>query len=189
MRIPHRRTFALGLALTVAAISLLVSTTGVRAATPLAQVTQFANGKCIDDTGWSRSQGTRLQLYSCLGNSNQHWYENITPCNYWAGDDEYCAMIQNAYSGFCLDVQGNSSRWGTPAIQWGCNPADKAQLFKIEPAPGTSGPPNWMLVASNGLCLDDPNQSSANGTKLQFYGCNLTVAQIWRASGWIGVWP
>ena len=38
-----------------------------------------------------------------------------------------------------------------------------------------------------GTCLDDPGDSSAQGTKLQFYQCNLTAAQVWYEYGWIGV--
>lgn len=31
------------------------------------------SGKCLDDTGWSTTPGTQLQIWSCSGNANQHW--------------------------------------------------------------------------------------------------------------------
>jgi hypothetical protein len=32
-----------------------------------------ASGKCLDDTGWSTTPGTQLQIWSCSGNANQSW--------------------------------------------------------------------------------------------------------------------
>ncbi len=31
------------------------------------------SGKCLDDTGWSTTPGTQLQIGSCTGNANQRW--------------------------------------------------------------------------------------------------------------------
>jgi Ricin-type beta-trefoil lectin domain-like len=141
---------------------------------------------CVDDTGWSTSQGTRLQLYPCTGNSNQYWYENIFSCGQYCGEE---ALLQNAYSGLCINVSGASTANFTPAIQWGCSPTYTNEVFKVLPAPGTSGPPNFNFWVGIGTCLDDPYNSGSTYTKLEFYHCNESVAQTWYAPGMRGVWP
>jgi len=48
---------------------------------------------------------------------------------------------------------------------------------------GTTPPPptgsGSALVNANGMCLDNNAQSTANGNKVQIWGCNGTVAQRW----------
>ncbi|WP_421735059.1 beta-1,3-glucanase family protein [Cellulomonas sp.] len=48
---------------------------------------------------------------------------------------------------------------------------------------GTTPPPptgtGSALTNANGLCLDNNAQSTANGNKIQIWGCNGTVAQKW----------
>ena len=46
-------------------------------------------------------------------------------------------------------------------------PIPLAQFFKF-------------VARSSGRCLDVPGQSTANGTQLQQWDCNGTVAQAWR---------
>jgi hypothetical protein len=31
------------------------------------------SGKCLDDTGWSTTPGTQVQILSCTGGANQKW--------------------------------------------------------------------------------------------------------------------
>ena len=33
------------------------------------------SGKCLDDTGWSTTPGTQVQIWSCTGNANQSWVQ------------------------------------------------------------------------------------------------------------------
>jgi Fibronectin type III-like domain/Ricin-type beta-trefoil lectin domain len=33
------------------------------------------SGKCLDDTGWSTTPGTRVQIWSCTGAANQSWVQ------------------------------------------------------------------------------------------------------------------
>ena len=49
---------------------------------------------------------------------------------------------------------------------------------------GTTNPPpptgsGSALTNANGMCLDNSAQSTANGNKIQIWGCNGTVAQKW----------
>ena len=32
-----------------------------------------ASGKCLDDTGFSTTPGTQVQIWSCTGGTNQAW--------------------------------------------------------------------------------------------------------------------
>jgi len=32
------------------------------------------SGKCLDDTNFSTTPGTQLQIWDCTGNSNQSWH-------------------------------------------------------------------------------------------------------------------
>ncbi len=41
---------------------------------------------------------------------------------------------------------------------------------------GTDGS---LKNTNSGLCLDDPNSSTTEGTRLQIYTCNGTAAQKW----------
>jgi hypothetical protein len=31
------------------------------------------SGKCLDDTGWSTTPGTQVQIWDCTGGANQSW--------------------------------------------------------------------------------------------------------------------
>ncbi len=31
------------------------------------------SGECLDDTGWSTTPGTQLQIWDCTGHANQQW--------------------------------------------------------------------------------------------------------------------
>lgn len=158
---------------------------------PTAYVHNYRNWLCMDDTGYSISDYTRIELWGCNNGSNQQWRElTNTDCTFsynGAGCRNY-VLIQNVYSGKCLDVYQASSANFTPAVQLWCDTNDYAERFFVAPAIGTSGPPNWQIKSwASGTCLDDPGGSSVWGTKLEFYSCNLTTAQIWYAAGWIGV--
>jgi hypothetical protein len=150
------------------------------------QVSNYRNGLCIDDPSGS-TNGARMILWGCNGASNQLWREISTGCGLGGPFESYCAVLQNESSGRCLDVWGASKANGTPAVQYSCNSNDTAEQFKIQPAAGAPGAPYWSVWASGiGVCLDDPNGSSAWGTQLQFYQCNQTASQTWYGPGWIG---
>src|SRR4051812_6698813 len=89
------------------------------------RIVNVNTGRCLDDTGWSRSPGQQLQIWGCLGtNSNQGW--TMTSLGYSHYPDVSVWMYRNNYSGLCLDVRGNS--YGqAPAIQWYCNSNDPAE--------------------------------------------------------------
>jgi Ricin-type beta-trefoil lectin domain-like len=175
--------FGAGLSIALAMMLPVALVADAQSAT--SQVSLHAYNLCLDDTGWSTTQGTRMQLYTCTGNSNQAWIESITYLCQYCGP---VTTVQNVYSGLCLNVSGGSHANFTPAIQWGCNINYSNEAFKV--IPSVYGAPNFSLyVPGTGTCLDDPYHSLSVGTKLEFYQCNNSEAQIWTAPNWIGVWP
>lgn len=137
-------------------------------------IARIGTNLCLDDTGWSKSPGTQMQLWPCTGGSNQDWYPVSTP---WGGQ-----LYKNAYSGLCLDLSQDSQNNFTPAIQWPCDTWDNAQIFYL--AWNTHSGYNWGWAyrpnnGTSGNCLDDPYGRTAWGTKVEFYSCNWTLAQSW----------
>ena len=182
---------AFGALILASAVQLAVPANAEAYVSGASWVVHFGSGLCMDDPGWSTSQGTRLQLYPCTGNANQLWRENIySVCPLFSCPSGLgtigVAEIQNVYSGLCLNISGGYFRNGAAAIQWGCIPGAANEQFWIRPTP--QGPPNWSVYdPRTGGCLDDPYNSGATYTKLQFYQCNLTAAQIWVGAQWVGV--
>ncbi|MGW5481516.1 RICIN domain-containing protein [Streptomyces sp. NPDC004008] len=63
------------------------------------------SGKCINDPGYSRADGTRLVQWTCRrSDSNSQWYEQ---------DVGSSVILHNAYSGRCLNIAGASTRNGS----------------------------------------------------------------------------
>src|SRR5438445_10571849 len=92
------------LAVNLAAMGMFVFAQAARAdyLSGSGPVKNYRNGLCLDDTGWSTSQGTRIQLYYCTGGANQNWHENIyTICLFYICNQGMgyatVAMIQNDY--------------------------------------------------------------------------------------------
>ena len=59
--------------------------------------------------------GTKVQTWSCNGQSNQQWILNSN------------GTITGVQSGLCLDVTGASTADGTPAELWTCNGGSNQQ--------------------------------------------------------------
>jgi Ricin-type beta-trefoil lectin domain-like len=163
---------------TMRKIVLLTAVLGVVGmAVPLAaqaMTPKSAPGKCLDDTNWSRSPGTRLQLWACTGGSNQLW-DQVSAGSDWGGATY---IYKNVYSGLCVDVLGDSSTPGTSAVQWYCNANDKAEKMYEDWQ-------NWiwgfyMINDGTNNCLDDWYANASNGARADFYPCNGTVAQQWN---------
>jgi predicted alpha-1,2-mannosidase len=66
-------------------------------------------GKCLDVFGAGTANGTKIDLYTCNGGSNQHW--RLTAAD----------QIVNPSSGLCLDDPNLSTTKGTQLDIWACN--------------------------------------------------------------------
>jgi hypothetical protein len=114
----------------------------------------LAAGKCLDVPGLTTTQGTQLQIWTCLDGVNQIW-------------TRAASGQLSVYSGSnlrCLDASGNGTANGTPVIIWTCN-GQPNQQWRLN-ADGT------ITSVQSGLCVDINGAGTANGTKVQLWACN-----------------
>jgi beta-glucosidase len=113
------------------------------------------SGRCLNDPGVNAANGTRVNLWSCNGHSNQRW-----------------TVVQDGtirVLGKCLDVVGEGRSNGTKLQLWSCNSGDGGQLWRA----GTDGE---LVNPQSGKCLDVPVARAANGTQPVLWSCaNLTT--------------
>ncbi|NUP49270.1 MAG: ricin-type beta-trefoil lectin domain protein [Catenulispora sp.] len=149
---------------TVPAYSVVVLQVHAGSGTPAAtgEVHAIGAGKCLDVNGASTTAGTQLQLWDCLGGSNQVWTH--TASNQ--------LTVYSGTSQMCLDDYGKGTTDGTKAVIWSCNGGTNQQ---------------WQLNANgtitsvlSGLCLDASGGGTADGTLVQLWTCNGQSNQQWK---------
>ena len=120
-------------------------------------VSGLSSSKCVDDNNGSGTNGTKVQIWNCDGNTSaQNWTVNSNGTLTIAGG--------------CMDITGAKYTNGTLIELWTCN-----------------GGANQQWTASNGeivnphsgMCLDDPASNTTNGTQLILYACNGGNNQKW----------
>jgi len=124
---------------------------------PTGPVRLDLGGKCLDDTGNSSANGTRIQIWSCNGGSAQSW-----------------TMVQDTtvrIHGKCLDIVNRGTTNGSAVDLWTCTGGTNQQ-WRI----GTDGE---LVNPVSGKCLDDTGGSTANGTKTEIWSCVGTANQKW----------
>ncbi|WIM98737.1 non-reducing end alpha-L-arabinofuranosidase family hydrolase [Actinoplanes oblitus] len=117
------------------------------------------SGRCIDVPNASQTNGTRVQLYDCHGQTNQQW-------TYTAGK-----QLQ-VYGSKCLDANGQATANGTAVIIWDCN-GQPNQQWNVNSNGTISG-------VQSGRCLDV--WGTANGQQIQLYDCHGQSNQQWRTN-------
>ena len=143
--------------LAVAAAAVAVAAFGVPGAQAAATgAITGIGGKCLDVTGGTSANGTRVQLWSCNGGTAQQWT---------AADDGTVRAL-----GKCLDVSGGSTTNGAKVQVYDCN-GSGAQHWTA-----TSG---RLVNAGSGKCLDVTGASSADGSPLQIWSCGTGANQQW----------
>lgn len=140
---------------------------GSGASTRTGPLVNFGSGKCLDDTNWSTSAWTQMQIWQCTGGANQQWTLQSS------------GVVQNNFSALCLDVSGNDSTDFTPAIQYGCSSSDQAQVFTWKWTSFSGEPDGYEIVNDHGDCLDVDAAGTSNGATVDWYPCNHTGAQDW----------
>ncbi len=114
------------------------------------------SGKCLNDPQAKTADGTRVNLWSCDGSSNQKW-----------------TVVQDGtirVLGKCLDVAAEGKSNGTKLQLWSCDSGDGGQLWQA----GTDGE---LVNPQSGKCLDIPVASAANGTQPVLWTCATTTTQ------------
>jgi GH25 family lysozyme M1 (1,4-beta-N-acetylmuramidase) len=115
------------------------------------------SGKCLEDPGWSTTNGTRAVIWSCNGKRNQVWTLPAGP-------------VASQIPGKCLDDSGNLTANGTKIDIWKCNGA-VGQSWTVQPD-GT--------VRVNGKCLTTTASGTASGTLVELFWCDALSGQQWR---------
>jgi len=124
------------------------------------QLINIASGRCLDDPGKKTANGTKLDIWSCNGGSNQHWTVPATE-------------LASGLPGNCLTDKGGSTTNGNPIVTADCTGAS-SQKWTIE---------SNETIHVDGKCLDVKGKGTASGTKVDLWSCTSgDVAQDWTLS-------
>ncbi|MFE0024918.1 ricin-type beta-trefoil lectin domain protein [Amycolatopsis sp. NPDC059021] len=139
---------------TVGTIGCVASLSDTWSLSPDGQIR--ALGRCLALKGGATTDGTRVVTARCTGDTAQQW--QLRPEG----------GLVNAKSGKCLDsAQGATS----VTIQW-CVPSQFQTWSTVKMFPHKG-----RIVGIHGKCVDVRNNADANGTAVQLYPCNGSVAQ------------
>jgi hypothetical protein len=105
------------------------------------------DGKCLDETGGSKTAGTPAQQWSCNGNPQQYWAVIY--------NDTGFALIKNYNSGMCLSVKDNDPNGGGEVWQWPCSNSNAYENWD----PYYTGSGDWYIYYNTAAC-DFPEQDS-----------------------------
>jgi hypothetical protein len=120
---------------------------------------------CLDVKGSGTVSRTPVQLWSCNGSAAQVWT--------WRADNS----LYNPHAGKCLDVRGASTIANTPLQIYTCNRGN-AQYWNQSALRAARGLTSNGVGAVNQVCMQDHNGSTASGSVIEIYPCNLTARQI-----------
>ncbi len=126
------------------------------------------SGKCLDVSGGSAANYTKIQLYDCNGTAAQKWQ----PASGGLATGASYSFETSLSTSSCLDVDGDGADNGTQVDEYSCN-GSAAQSIAIEAAGGGL----VSLKNANGKCLDLYSSGTADGTKVEVWDCNETNAQ------------
>ncbi|WP_117207980.1 PQQ-dependent sugar dehydrogenase [Allorhizocola rhizosphaerae] len=112
-----------------------------------------SSGKCVDVSGASSADGTKIHLWTCNSGTNQQWT---------IGADGTIRSL-----GKCMTANGTAD--GALVQLWACNGGTNQQW--------TSGADGTIRALSR--CLDANGGSSADGTQLIIWTCHGGTNQRW----------
>ena len=114
-------------------------------------------GKCLDDTGNSSANGTKIQIWSCNGGSSQNWT---------IAQDQTLRIHDR-----CLSVAGSGTANGSKTVLATCSGA-ASQQWRV----GTAAA---LVNLVSGLCLDDTGSAAANGIAVRSGHAHGKANQKW----------
>jgi hypothetical protein len=118
------------------------------------------SSKCVDDNNGSTANGTKIQMWTCDGN---------TAAQNWTLNSNGSISINGSSS--CIDITGANFNNGTLIQLFSCSGGSNQQWQST----------NGQLVnPASGKCLDDPGFNTANGTQLVLWTCNGGSNQQWH---------
>jgi len=136
-------------------------------------VTGGATGqRCLDDLNGSLSDNAAADTFDCDGTPAQQWT--------FAADGTIRLMGANPATppNLCLDSGG--SLVSSSLIQLhACDQAGRGafQTWHLIPSPSKPGS-YWIYNPAAGMCVDDPDGATTNGTEFQLFVCNDSPAQL-----------
>jgi hypothetical protein len=130
--------------------------------------------KCLDDPGNSTANGTVLDIYTCIGSTNEQWYieapSDGTLNWYW---------LVNVKSGKCMTVQGAVSDTNKPIIQYTCTTGSNEEWSIVRNIDSEAD----MIARNSGKCATVKGDLRVNNTPLLQYPCNDGGNQTWLFRG------
>jgi hypothetical protein len=145
-------------------------TAGQLFALPPAPVTSAISGRCLDVPTSSPAPGTPVDIAACDGGSGQLW-----------GDFSMDTLRPTTHGGLCLAALAQQ---GPASLDW-VGSAVELETCRV-PFPtieeGWSILPDGQIMNNTAnLCLDDPGDSTADGTQLVLEDCYGEAGEIWAA--------
>jgi hypothetical protein len=151
---------------------ILASRPALASDSSYSQITNH-DGKCLDMTNGSTSDGAQPQLWICNANQQQFWAFVGIP-----GFPTSQFLIQNYNSRKCLSIKGNDPYAGGEVIQWDCNysGSDAFEVWTQIP----NNPSGYFQLSNTGsqpyvLVMHPSGCAADNGTKMFMnrpYECN-----------------
>ncbi|HEX8009248.1 MAG TPA: RICIN domain-containing protein [Trebonia sp.] len=119
------------------------------------------------------TQGTAVRFEPCDGSAAQKW-----------GDFSNSTGIPSTHGGLCLSAalpmttggRGIRVLDGTPVV---VAPCDQGTMTTVYASDWTLMPDGQIFNADVNMCLADPGNTSANGTKLVLEDCYGDPGEIW----------
>jgi len=165
-----RRAGAAGAVIAALAVLPLAAWTGPNApAAPVERgitgpISSAVHGKCLDQHTDHSGKGQVAGIAHCTGESAQHW----------AMPGDNTIRIQ----GKCL--QASSQANGAGIVLATCDGSD-AQFWEVSGVVRVPG--DEFINPWSGKCLEDPGESTVDGTQVQLNTCSRSAAQTWYPPG------
>ena len=130
------------------------------------------NGKCLDMTNGSTSQGAPAQIFTCDGFAQEDWdIVAVSPTDF---------LIVNEHSGLCLSILNNNPGTGAEVIQVNCI-FTGADSFERWFRTG-QGATQFEIAnrGDGGLVMHPSGCGSANGLKIFMNFPGQCLADFWH---------
>jgi hypothetical protein len=133
----------------------------------LGAVKMHIGGDCLDDTGGSTANGTKIEVWGCDGDvASQSW--SFRPDG---GPGGAGTLSLSDDTGACLDIVAEGTADGSKMQLWSCT-GGANQQWRIE----SDGE---LVNPISGRCLTDPGNSTVYGTQDEIYDCSGATGQQW----------
>jgi len=124
---------------------------------PASPVQSGITSMCVNDNGDATTNGNKIQIWACNGSAAEKWTDE---------PDQTLRL-----GGKCLTVTGSSKLDGATVVLQTCGTTKNQQW--------STGDGGELINVNSGRCLDDPGNSTTNGTALVQEDCYGQAGEIW----------